>query len=127
MERGGLIRTEVSPDATAHTIGSFLRQNVEQGTRLLTDKSNRYNKVAVGYDRHSVNHKNREFVRGDVHVNHVESFWPHIKRSIKGTHKVISAKYLSAYLDGFVFHYNNRGNDNLRFSALMGVLLHVSR
>lgn len=128
VERGGILRTEVTPDATAYTIGGFLQQNVEQdGTRLLTDKSNRYNSVALGYDRHTVNHKRKEFVRGDVHVNRMESFWAHIKRSIKGTHKIISKKYLPAYLDAFVFHYNNRGNDNLRFSLLLGTLLRASR
>jgi len=97
------------------------------GTRLITDKTNKLDRVAVGYDRHSVDHHRGEYVRGDIYVNNVDAFWSHIKRSIKGTHKVISKKYLSSYLDGFVFHYNNRHNDKERFVALLGTLLHVAR
>lgn len=62
-------------------------------------------------------------LRGDVHVNSVERFWSHVKNSIKGTHKVISKQYLQSYLDGFVFHYNNRHNDRDRFSSLIYTLL----
>lgn len=127
IARGGEMRARVTPDATSYSITKFVMQNIEpSGTRLMTDKSNRYDSVAYGYDRHFVNHGKKEFVRGDVHINHVESFWSHIKRSVKGTHKVISKKYLQSYLDGFVFHYNNRGNDSDRFSALMGTLLRAS-
>jgi len=79
------------------------------------------NKVAKCYDRFTVNHKNKEFARGMVHVNHLESFWAHLKRSIKGSHKVISKKYLQSYVDSFVWHYNNR-NDKERFSSLLGRL-----
>lgn len=67
----------------------------------------------------------KEYVRGDIHVNNVESFWSHIKRSIKGTHKSVSKKYLQSYLDGFVWHRNNRYNDKARFVALLGILVHA--
>ena len=71
-----------------------------------------------------VDHHKGEYVRGDIHINNVEAFWSHIKRSIKGTHKVVSKKHLQSYLDGFVFHYNQRkGTDAQRFSALLGALL----
>jgi hypothetical protein len=46
-----------------------------------------------------------------------------LKRSIKGTHKNVSPAYLQSYLDGFVFHANNRDSDSQRFSALLGALL----
>lgn len=127
LERNKTMRAEVSPNAKAKTIGKFLDKNINRFStnRLITDKSNRYNKVAMGFDRHTVNHDIREFVRGDIHVNSLESFWSHIKRSIKGTHKVVSKKYLPSYLDAFVWHYNNRHNDRKRFSSLLGALLHV--
>lgn len=92
----------------------------------MTDGTNMYHNAAKNYDVHSVDHK-REYVRGDVHVNNVETFFAHLKRSFKGTHKAISKKYLQTYLDGFVFHYNNRHNDSDRFSALLGMILRVAR
>lgn len=128
VERKGIMRAEVTPNGKAKTIGSFLDKNVNPITsRLLTDSSDRYDRVARRYNRHSVNHSSGEYVRDDIHTNNIESFWSHVKRSVKGTHKVISKKYLPSYLDGFVWHYNNRHNDNERFSALLGALLPASK
>ncbi len=129
VERGGKMKAEVSPNDRSKTIGSFLERNVNPvlNKRLLTDESNRYDKVAIGYNRHMVKHVAKEFVRHDIHVNTLEAFWSHVKRSTKGTHKVISKKYLQTYLDGFVFHYNNRHNDRQRFLTLLGALLPSSK
>ncbi len=128
VERGGDLRVKVVHDMTAKTHGDFLSQNVEmEGTRLMTDSTNRLDKVALGYNRHAVDHHKGEYVRGDVYINTIEGFWGHVKRSITGTHKVISKKHLQSYLDGFVFLYNNRHNDNERFGLLLGTLLRASR
>lgn len=118
------MRAKIVPDASAGTVGKFLTEHVEvDGTKLMTDNANIYKHSAHGYIRQSVNHKKQEWARGDVYVNTMESFWSHIKRSIKGTHKVVSKKHLQAYLDGFVFHYNNRYSDRARFGALLGTIL----
>lgn len=128
VKRQGGVRVYVVPNSTAAIHGAFLRATVNpDGTRLMTDDSNRYNKVAVGFDRFSVNHSNGEYVRGDIHTNTIEGFWSHIKRSITGTHKVVSKKYLQDYLNGFAFHYNNRYSDKQRFELLLDTLLHASR
>ena len=55
----------------------------------------------------------------------VDAFWSHIKRSITGTHKVVSKKHLQEYLDAFVFHRNNGGNDKQRFFSLLETVLQV--
>ncbi len=123
VERGGRLKAEVMPNASAKSHRSFLWRNVYmKDTKLMTDKANQYDKVAIGYDRHSVNHSRKEYVRGTVHVNRVESFWGHVKRSIKGTHKAVSKKYFPAYLNGFVWHYNERYSDSQRFASLIGAL-----
>ena len=124
IERDGEARAEVSKNGSAFTIRMFLERYIERNTRLLTDQSNHYKRVTKqDYKREYVNHSKKEYVRGDVHVNNVESFWSHVKRSIKGTHKWVSKKHLQSYLDGFVWLRNNRHNDNARFSALLGALL----
>ena len=128
VERKGSVRLRVVPDATAQTHGEFLFKSIEkEGTQLMTDKTNRLNNVAVGLDRHVIDHGRKEFVRGEVHTNTMDGFWSHIKRSIRGTYKVISKKHLQYYLDAFVFHYNNRYNDRERFSVLLGMILHGAR
>jgi transposase-like protein len=127
VERGGNMKVQVVPDLKASTHNKFIQDNVEMDSRLITDKASVYKALAVGYDRHYVDHHRKEYVRGNVHVNNIESFWGHVKRSMKGTHKVVSKKYLQNYLDGFVFHYNNRHSDRERFATLLGNLLRVAR
>lgn len=122
-ERGGRIRASVVPDASARSHKNFLWQNVSTNSRLITDSTMVLNKVAVGYDRHMVDHHRGEYVRGDIHVNSIETFWAHVKRSIRGTHKVVSKKYLQSYLDGFVFHANSPRMDSERFFSLLGAVL----
>lgn len=121
VERGGDMRAQVVPALQAEVIQDFIEENIDrENTRLLTDRSNRY---GSGYQRQTVDHSKKQYVLGDVHVNNIESFWAHVKRSIKGTHKVISKKHLQSYLDVFVFHYNNRGSDKLRFEVLLSLLV----
>jgi len=120
IERGGKARLLVVPDSTAKTHGDFLAETVSPNAdRLMTDKTNRMDNVAKGFNRLSVDHSKGEYVRGDVHANTIDAFWSHIKRSITGTHKVVSKKHLQEYLNAFVFHRNNGGNDKQRFFALL--------
>ena len=127
IKRGGETRVAVMPNATAEAHMAFITLNVKpEGTRLLTDAAAGYKSSAKGYHREAINHK-KEYVRGDVHINNVENFWSHVKRSIRGVHKHVSPKHLQSYLDGFAFHANNRGNDTLRFFALLNGVLQPSR
>ncbi len=127
IARGGNIKAEVAPNVKAKTLRQFISENINtKKTILMTDDSRRYWSMDKKMERHSVNHSKGEYARDRVfHVNNVESFWSHIKRSIRGTHKVISKKWLQTYLDGFVWHYNNRHNDRERFASLLGALLPV--
>lgn len=127
VERGGRIRAEIMPDSSSKAMQDFIERNIETGSRLLTDSSKVYQRAEKTHFREKVDHHVGEYVRGDVHINTIETFFSHLKRSIKGTYKVISKQHLQSYLDGFVFHYNNRHNDNERFGALLGSVLHASR
>ena len=123
VERGGKIRAEIVPNAGAATMKSFVERNIEtKTTSIITDSSKIYVNSTKKYDRHSVDHSKGEYVRGDIHINTIETFFSHLKRSIKGTYKVISKQHLQSYLDAFVFHYNNRYSDKARFEALLGTL-----
>lgn len=125
VQRGGNMKIKTADNMGSHAVSQFVTKHIEKGSRLLTDKSRNYHAVAMGYDRHAVDHHRGEFVRGDIHVNNIETFWAHAKRSIKGTHKVISKQHLQSYLDGFVWHYNNRRNDRVRFASLLGSVVHA--
>lgn len=128
FERGGSLRAKVVPNMKRPTITNFMEQNVEAlGVRLLTDKSGHLRPIEKTYNRHSVDHHRGEYVRGDIHVNNMENFWSHTKRSITGTYKAISKKHAQSYLDGFVFHYNNRHSDRKRFLSLLDAVVHFAK
>lgn len=127
-ERGGCVKAEVVPNNTSETMTSFIKRNIETKlTNTLTDSSKVYLKSDKTHDRYSVDHHKGEYVRGDIHINTVETFFAHLKRSIKGTFKSLSRRHLQSYLDGFVFHYNNRHNDKERFSLLLDMLLRYAK
>ncbi len=127
VERGGDMRAKTVIGMGTAPTGDFVLRHIEPGTRLMTDKSNTFVKVGRLYDHHAVDHHRKEYVRGDVHVNTVESFWSHVKRSVAGTHKGVSKQHLEEYLNGFVFHYNNRSNDRKRFLTLLDIVLRASK
>ena len=123
IQRDGRMKAQVVPDLSAETHRKFIEKHIEKGAILMTDNSRIYKNSAKEYDRETVTHKKKEWVRGDVHINTVESFFSHLKRSLRGTHKTISSELFQQYLDGFVFHRNNAHSDKFRFSALLGALL----
>ena len=126
IERGGKARLIIVPDSKAQTHRDFLAEVIEpKDTRLMTDNTNRIGRIALGFTRLTVDHHRGEYVRGEVHANTIDAFWSHIKRSINGTHKVVSRKHLQEYLDAFVFHRNNGHSDKQRFFSLLGSVLRL--
>ncbi len=124
VERGGRMRAEIVANTGAPIMRDFVERNIEKkATTLYTDGYDGYKGLDKEYDRASVTHKRKEWVRGEAHINTVETFFAHIKRSISGTHKAISKNHLKEYLDAFVFHWNMRHSDKQRFEAVLGGVL----
>jgi transposase-like protein len=124
IERKGEVRAKILSNVKSGPTTDFIVSHVEKrGTRLMTDKSMTYIPVDKLYNTEWVNHRQKEYVRGDVHVNSAEAFWAHVKRSLRGTYKNVSKKHLQSYLDAYVFHYNNANNDRKRFEILVRLVL----
>src|ERR1700686_5110621 len=58
----------------------------------------------------SVDHKVKEYVRGDVHANRFENLWSLFKRSVVGSYHKVPEKHLDAYLDELEWRSNNCKN-----------------
>jgi len=70
-----------------------------------------YRGIADENTRHeTVNHRQAEYVRGDVQTNGIENVWSLLDRSIMGAFHHVSAKHLDRYLDERSFRFNNREN-----------------
>jgi len=74
------------------------------------------------YKHGSVNHGRKEYVRGEHHMNNVESFWHLFKVSIASTQMHISKQHFDKYLREFTFRSNHRERGNAMFDLLVACL-----
>ena len=91
----------------AGTVQDLIHGNVEVGSQLYTDEYGAYNDLDGLFFHHdTVNHSGKEFVRGPVHTNGIESVWAVLKRGINGVWHHVSPKHLSRYVDEAAFRLN---------------------
>lgn len=110
VERDGGVRAEVTVNTKVGSVMPLVRKHVGIDAHVNTDQYRVYNEIKrMGYSHSTVNHANKEYVRGDAHTNTIEGFWGQMKRSINGTYHMVSPKYLQLYVDEFAFRYNYRG------------------
>ena len=110
LQRGGNLRLRMMTRVTSANVGRFLRDFVEPSARLMTDESVIYKRhgkrFAGGHD--CVNHTRREYVRGEVTTNSIESAFSSLKRGLFGIWHHVSPGYLPLYLNEVEFRYNAR-------------------
>ncbi len=111
-ERGGKVRLEVIRSVDRTRLRDFINKYVGRNAdALFTDDCVAYGDLSNAKRRHeSVNHGDKEWVRGDVHTNSVENVWSLFKRGLVGAYHKVSKKHLDIYLDEFEFRFNNRDN-----------------
>lgn len=109
VERGGSVRSFYVERADKKAINKIINENIHYETRLFTDEAPIYidaKKQVVQHEK--VRHASGEYVRGDVHTNHVEGFFGIFKRGMRGTYQHCKEKHLHRYLAEFDIRYNNR-------------------
>lgn len=105
VERGGRVKAIKNTD----TIKSVVIRHVEKTAHVMTDEYAAYRGLtAEGYKHSTVNHGNKQYVRGDAHTNTAEGFFGIFKRGIVGIYHHISEQHLEKYLSEFTFRYNRR-------------------
>lgn len=119
VSRSGKVRVKVVPRATGGSIAGHVFRNVSAESKLMSDKNQAYKYLDRHYARESVDHSKKEYTRGNVHTNTMDSFWGSVKRSIRGTHTFVSPKHLQSYLDFFSFHYECRNSSLHPFWVLL--------
>jgi transposase-like protein len=109
VERGGRVRSFHVPVATAENVAQIVRDNIHRESRLQTDESRLYPAVGEEFAAHeTVNHSRKEYARGDVTTNTVETYFSVFKRGMRGTYQHCKEKHLHRYLAEFDFRFNNR-------------------
>ncbi len=75
----------------------------------MTDQLQSYRAVGKMFATHDwVNHGKKEFVRGKVHNNTVESFNANLERAKLGVFHYMSKQHLVRYLHEVCFRWNHR-------------------
>lgn len=84
VERGGSVRSFHVENADKATVNKIVAANLARETRVHTDESKLYGDMMqyVG-EHHTVQHVAKEYVRGDVHTNTVESYFSVFKRGMR--------------------------------------------
>ena len=113
VERGGEVRTWHIPQVNRQHVISKLQENVDLDSTVYTDESQIYKRMPDGMQHASVNHSEKEYVRGEVHTGTIDGYWSLVKRGIIGSFHRVSIKHLHRYLFEFQCRYNNRENQNL--------------
>lgn len=127
-ERGGSLRFFHAEDAKSGTLAKYIKENVSDDVDVIvTDEFAAYpfamDRAGVSREKHkTIEHRNRVYVRGDIHTNTVESAFSLLKRGIMGTWHKISAKHLAAYLDEMTWRFDNRKNPFLFRDTLLRLI-----
>lgn len=111
VERDGQVRSWHVPTVNAKTLQPIITEQLKnaKGVRLMTDGERALLVTRPWVARHeTVNHLEREYVRGDVHTNTVEGYFSILKRGIIGTFHAVSEQHLQRYVTEFDFRYNHR-------------------
>ncbi len=112
IARKGMLVAKVIEEADKHTLNQFVRDTVRDDVSLVaTDESPGYGNLKKhGFPHQTVNHARGEYVRGNVHTSHLDSFWSLLKRGIMGSYHKVSKDYLPLYINEFSYRFNNRKN-----------------
>lgn len=121
IERGGRITAKTVEHASIKELMGHIHDNVSKEATIYTDEHVSYQGLKYVYKQHeTITHGEKEYVRGNVHTNTIESFWALLKRGIVGIYHHVGKKHLNKYVDEFEFRYNNRHiHDVERFSSML--------
>ena len=104
----GRTRLCVIEDASAKSLHTFIKSNIETGSTLITDAWSGYSGIEnEGYTREI--HNQNKAAQEDEMLPHVHRVISLLKRWLLGTHQGgIQKKHLQAYLEEFTFRFNRR-------------------
>ncbi len=105
LERSGNVKAFTIAGTDRQTLHAAIGDNVAAGSTVYSDGHGGY--IGLPFHEHAiVNHGVGEYVRGQVHINGVESFWALLKRGHYGIYHYMSEKHLDRYAQEFCHRHN---------------------
>jgi transposase-like protein len=126
--QGGKVRAMPVPNTGSETLAGFVHDNVQAGEQVYTDEHRAYSRLDEAFDHETVKHSVSEYVRGQAHINGLESFWALLKRGYYGVHHHMSVKHFDRYVNEFSTRHNMRNHNTMAkiemtVAGLDGVIL----
>ena len=119
-QRSGDVTAKSISTTNSLTMQNFIGENVKKGAQVFTDDHRGYLGMTSFYKHKQVKHSAKEYVKGDVHTNGIESFWSLFKRGYYGTYHHMSPKHLNRYVKEFCGRHNSRSFDTIdQMSAIV--------
>jgi transposase-like protein len=116
-QRGGPLRLVQIKDNKQGTMYDAIAKHVGRDVKaIMTDDAGAYNFRLTQFHKakHStIRHSRKEYVKGEVHTNTVESSFSLLKRAVIGTYHQLSIKHLQKYLNEFGYRFNRREDADL--------------
>ena len=105
----GRVRLSVIPDATKESLISFVADNIELGSEVITDGWSSYSSLPnIGYS-HTVYVQSKKTPEDPEILPHVHLIISLLKRWLLGTNQgAVSDKHMQAYLEEYTFRFNRR-------------------
>lgn len=108
LARNGQVWAELVPGVEAKDLIPLITRQVKTGAKVCSDTWRAYTGLAAkGYVHRTVEHREKEYVRGKNHINGLEGFWGYLKRKLASKGGV-RRKYLPFFLGEYVWRYNNK-------------------
>lgn len=111
-QRGGPLRFIHTKEVNSATWKEVLKSNLSLDVEYVMSDESSWAKAALRKDpkHHVINHRRKEYVRGMVHTNSIESAFSLLKRGVIGQFHRVSIKHLQRYLNEFCYRFNRREN-----------------
>jgi len=120
------IRLRSIPAVNRANVHRFIRENVEEGSTIVTDGNPSY--LALEGYRHVVQVVGRDGLKEDDVLAYFHMMVGNLKAWLLGTHHgAIREKHLQRYLDEFAFRFDQRRDLRAAFQTLLGLAPHVGR
>jgi transposase-like protein len=105
--RIGRIRVQIVPDASAESLRSVIRQNIDEGSTVETDGWRSYSFLSNEGYQHQVISSGEDAIEAQLPKVHLVTSL--LKRWLLGTHQGgVQISHLEYYLDEFTFRFNRR-------------------
>jgi transposase-like protein len=116
-ERGGDLRLKHIANNSVEELGKQIKEHISPDVKMVvTDEWIAYPAAMIsagihGSKHETIKHKDKVYVRGNIHTNTIESAFSLFKRGVIGSFHQLSIKHLQRYLNEFSYRFNRREDD----------------